>query len=264
MPTGKTQNALITELRRDQIYSLLGKKSRLDGRAFDETRPLRIETGVIRKAQGSARVHLGSTQVLVGVKLMPGTPFPDAPKSGVIISNAELVPMASPIFEPGPPNENAIELARLVDRSVRESKAIDLEKLYIEENKVWMLFVDVHALDDDGNLIDAACLGATAALLTAKIPRSQFDMGDDVPLEIRHAPVAVTVADIRGHLVVDPGLDEEAVADSRLTVMTREDGALCGLQKGGTGSLPPERLEEMVRLGIEKGKERRKLLPPPL
>jgi exosome complex component RRP42 len=261
MPTGKVQNTLVTELRRDQIYTALGKKARVDGRAPDESRPIRIETGVIRKAQGSARVYLGSTQVLVGVKLMPGTPFPDTPKSGVIISNAELVPMASPIFEPGPPNENSIELARLVDRGVRESKAIDLEKLFIEENKVWMLFVDVHALDDDGNLIDAACLGATAALLTAKVPRSQFDLGADVPLEVRHAPIAVTVADIRGHLIVDPGLDEGAVADSRLTVMTREDGALCGLQKGGTGSLSPERLEEMVRLGIEKGKERRKLLP---
>ncbi|MEM3086023.1 MAG: exosome complex protein Rrp42 [Halobacteria archaeon] len=261
MPTGKVQNTLVTELRRDQIYTALGKKVRVDGRAPDESRPIRIETGVIRKAQGSARVYLGSTQVLVGVKLMPGTPFPDTPKSGVIISNAELVPMASPIFEPGPPNENAIELARLVDRGVRESKAIDLEKLFIEENKVWMLFVDVHALDDDGNLIDAACIGATAALLTAKVPRSQFGLGEDIPLEVRHAPVAVTVADVRGHLIVDPGLDEGAVADSRLTVMTREDGALCGLQKGGTGSLSPERLEEMVRLGIEKGKERRKLLP---
>ncbi len=261
MPTGKVQNALVTELRRDQIYSLLEKKARPDGRALDESRPIRIETGVIRKAQGSARVFLGSTQVLVGVKLMPGTPFPDTPTSGVIISNAELVPMASPIFEPGPPNENAIELARLVDRGVRESKAVDLAKLFIEENKVWMLFIDVHALDDDGNLIDAACIGATAAILTAKVPRSQFNLGADVPLEVQHAPVVVTVADIHGHIVVDPGLDEGAVADSRLTVMTREDGALCGMQKGGTGSLSPERLEEMVKLGIEKGKERRKLLP---
>lgn len=261
MPTGKVQNQIIAELRKDHLVGLLEKGRRADGRAFNEFRPVKIETGVIRKAEGSARVMLGSTQVLVGVKIQPGTPFPDTPKSGVIISNAELVPMASPIFEPGPPNENAIELARLVDRSIRESKSIDLDKLFIEEGKVWMVFIDIHALDDDGNLVDAACLGATAALLTATVPRARYGAGEDGPLEIAHAPVAVTVADIAGHLVVDPGHAEEVAASGRLTVLSREDSALCGLQKGGSASFAPERIEEMVALGIEKGKELRKLLP---
>ena len=122
---------------------------------------------MIRKAEGSALVKLGSSQVLVGVKMQPGEPFQDSPNRGVIITNAELVPLASPIFEPGPPNEVGIELARVVDRGVRESKAVDLEALCIVPGKqVWIIFIDVHILDDCGNILDAASLGAIAALLS--------------------------------------------------------------------------------------------------
>jgi len=118
-------NDVIAEIKRDYIYELAKRSERADGRALDEYRPIQVEVGLIGKAEGSARVKIGNTQVLVGVKVQPGEPFPDSPDTGVIITNVELVPLASPSFEPGPPDENAIELARVVDRGVRESGAID-------------------------------------------------------------------------------------------------------------------------------------------
>jgi len=171
---------VISEIRKDYLYNLLLKGERADGRAFDQYREFSVQKNIIIKAEGSALVKLGSSQVLVGVKMQPGEPFPDAPNRGVIITNAELVPLASPTFEPGPPNETGIELARVVDRGVRESKAVDLEALCITPGKqVWIIFIDVHILDDCGNILDASSIGAIAALLTAKVPASKFGLGDD-------------------------------------------------------------------------------------
>ena len=55
---------------------------------------------------------IGETVVITGVKMIPGTPYPDSPDEGTISVGAELMPMASPEFEVGPPREAAIELYR--------------------------------------------------------------------------------------------------------------------------------------------------------
>ncbi len=71
-----------------------------------------------------------------------GEPYSDSPESGVMTTAAELIPLASPDFESGPPRENAIELARVVDRGIRESEVIELDKLCIEPwEKVWIVFI---------------------------------------------------------------------------------------------------------------------------
>ena len=53
------------------------------------------------------------------------------PNEGSLRFNVEFSPMASPNFEPGRPTENANELARLIERGLRETKAVDLEALCI-------------------------------------------------------------------------------------------------------------------------------------
>jgi exosome complex component RRP42 len=249
-------SSVISEIRKDYIYNLLLKGERADGRSFDQYRNICVETNVIRKAEGSARVKLGSSQVLVGVKMQPGEPFPDAPNRGVIITNAELVPLASPSFEPGPPNETGIELARVVDRGVRESKSVDLEALAIVPGKqVWIIFIDVHILDDVGNILDASSLGAIAALLTTKVPASKFGLGEDYPLPVKDIPIATTAIEFGDVLMFDPDVDEESIANTRLTVITTADGSICGMQKSGTGILKPEQVYRIVDIACEKAKE---------
>jgi exosome complex component RRP42 len=244
---------VIAEIKRDYIYSLANQGDRADGRKFDEFRPISVEAGVIGKAEGSARVKIGESQVVVGIKVQPGEPFPDAPDSGVIITNLELVPLASPTFEAGPPREDAIELARVVDRGVRESGAIDLSKLCIESGqKVWMVFIDVHVLDHDGNLMDASSLGAIAALMNTVVPNSRFGLGEDVKLPLRDIPIGVTAVDIGGAIMLDPSLDEENVASCKLTVITNKEGALAGMQKSGVGTLTSEKVKYIVHLAKEK------------
>lgn len=249
-------SSVISEIRKDFIYNLILKGERADGRNFDQYREISIERDVIKKAEGSALVKLGSSQVLVGIKMQPGEPFPDSPNRGVIITNAELVPLASPTFEPGPPNEIGIELARVVDRGVRESKAVDLEALCIVPGKqVWIIFIDVHILDDCGNILDAASLGAIAALLTTKVPASKFGLGDDFMLPVKDLPIATTAIEFNDVLMFDPGVDEEAIANTKLTVITTANGDICGMQKSGTGVLKPEQIYRIVDIACEKAKE---------
>ena len=206
------------DVRRDYIYNLVKRGKREDGRDFRDYREIKVEKGIIKRAEGSARVKIGNTEVLVGVKLEPGEPFPDSPDEGVIITNAELVPLASPEFEPGPPNEDSVQLARVVDRGIRGSEAIDLSKLCIEEGeKVWIVFIDIHVLDNDGNLVDAAALGAIAALLNIHIPAERYGLSSSEgeytnTLPIQDKPVAVTMVDVGGEILVDPNYNEEKTA----------------------------------------------------
>ena len=177
---------VIATLKKDYIYNLMVKEKRQDGRGFKDFRDIKLEINIITKAEGSAKITLGDTQVLVGVKLQIGTPFPDSPDEGVIITNLELNPIASPDFEPGPPKEEAIEMARVVDRGIRESDAIDLKKLCVAVGEsVWIVFIDVHVLNDEGNVIDASCFAAIAALMTTIVPNEQQGIGENVFLAMK-------------------------------------------------------------------------------
>ncbi|MGI5992359.1 MAG: exosome complex protein Rrp42 [Methanosarcina sp.] len=256
----KTMSEIITTLKKDYIYNLMIKGKRQDGRGFKDFRDIKLETNIISKAEGSAKVTLGETQVLVGVKLQTGTPFPDSQDEGVIITNLELNPIASPEFEPGPPREDAIEMARVVDRGIRESGAIDIKKLCITVGEsVWIVFIDVHVLNDDGNLIDASCLAAIAALMTTVVPNEQQEIGTNVPLAMKEIPVGVTVAKIGSKLIVDPSLDEEAVCETKITIVSSSDGSVAGMQKMGSAPLTEAEVMEAIDMACEKAAELRVL-----
>ena len=251
---------IINTLKKDYIYNLMIKGKRQDGRGFKDFRDIKLETNIISKAEGSAKVTLGDTQVLVGVKLQTGTPFPDSQDEGVIITNLELNPIASPEFEPGPPREDAIEMARVVDRGIRESGAIDIKKLCITVGEsVWIVFIDVHVLNDDGNLIDASCLAAIAALMTTVVPNEQQGIGTNVPLAMKEIPVGVTLAKIGSKLIVDPSLDEEAVCETKMTIVSSSDGSVAGMQKMGSAPLTEAEVLEAIEIAREKAAELREL-----
>lgn len=247
------------------VRKLIEENLRIDDRGFEDFREIKIEKDVIKTAEGSARVMLGDTHVLVGIKMSVGEPFTDIPDEGVLIVNTELAPIASPTFEPGPPNENAVEISRVIDRGIRESKCIDLEKLCIEpEKEVWIVNVDIHVLDHDGNLIDAGALGAITALLNTKIPKyedKKVVYGEySGKLPMKDVPIAVTIEKISDKLLIDPNLEEENALEARITIATNKKGEICALQKGGNGYFTTAELEKAADLSIAKGKELRKVV----
>ncbi|KYK21467.1 RNA-binding protein [Thermoplasmatales archaeon SG8-52-4] len=243
-------------IKKDYLINLAENGKRTDGRKFDEFRKISIETGVISKAEGSARVKIGNTQVISGIKMDIGEPYPDSPESGVMTTAAELIPLASPDFEAGPPRENAIELARVVDRGIRESELIEVDKLCIEPGeKVWMVFIDIHILDFDGNLFDAASLASLAALLTTNVPAERFDLGEDYPLPLKEPPISCTSVKYKDTVVMDPSLDEEEIAEARLTVATDINGHLRAMQKGLNGSFTVDEIKKVIKASIDNGRK---------
>jgi len=75
--------------------------------------------------------------------------------------------MASSSFEPSRSGPYELLLSRTLDNTLRRARAIDLESLCILAKKlVWSVRVDVHFLDHDGGLVDAACVAVMASLLS--------------------------------------------------------------------------------------------------
>ena len=254
---------------KQHVEELLKKNKRLDGRGLEDFRKVTVEYGVSKKsAEGSAKVTIGETEVIVGIKMEIGTPYPDQPEKGTLMAGVELLPLSSPRFESGPPSIKSIELARtVIDRGIRESDALDLKKLCIKKGeKMWMVVIDAYSINDNGNLADALGLAALAALKDAKFP--EYDEKEDKidyekktkKLVLKELPVPVTVLKIGDKLIVDPVSDEEESIDARLTVATTEDGKVCAIQKGGDVALKSEDIEKMVDISIKKGKELRKLI----
>ncbi|MBI4894624.1 MAG: exosome complex protein Rrp42 [Candidatus Aenigmarchaeota archaeon] len=245
---------------------LINKGMRVDGRKLLEFREIELKTNVINKAEGSAYVKMGETQVIVGVKMNMGTPYADSMGEGVLMCGAEFTPMSSPDFESGPPSPESIELARVVDRGIRESHCIDVGKLVIDEKNVWVVNVDIHIINHDGNLMDASALGAIAALKTTKIPRVDLEKMEIVrndyvaDLPVVHTPINVSVCKVGSNVVLDPTKLEEGSIDSRISISVREDDKICALQKQGSKGIMIGEIPGMMELAMEKSRELRKLL----
>src|SRR5205814_10255186 len=135
---------IVSDLMRAHVYRLASTGQRVDGRALDEPRKLSLERTYVKTAEGSARAKLGNTDVLVGIKMSVGEPYPDTPDTGVLSTSVEMVLLASPTFEAGPPRPDAIELARAVDLGIRESKMVNMQRLCITPTeKVWVWFIEI-------------------------------------------------------------------------------------------------------------------------
>ncbi len=231
----------VAKLEQKTVVDLVSKGKRIDERGPENYRPIQIQVGLIEKANGSAQVHLGKSKVLAGIKVQTGTPFPDTPDEGVLTVNAELVPLASPSFEAGPPSEAAIEISRVVDRGIRESKAIDMKSLVLQKGKtVQVVYVDIYVLDHDGNLIDEV-----------------INKGGHHQLPLNNYPVAVTFAKVDRTIIVDPSLEEEQVMNARLTVTIDKNGDICAMQKGGLYGFTPDEVRKAVHMAVGKAAENR-------
>ena len=184
-----------------------------DGRGVSELRAIAI--GLRRgmradDAEAHAEVRWGATRVVVVVSAEIVRPFPDRPIEGVIAVGVELSPMAVDGFSASArASPFAVELRATLESVLRDGRVVDTEALCIVPGeKVWSLRIDVHVLDDDGNVSDAAVLAALAALKHFRRPHISFeghgastavkvhtfDERTPVPLSIHHVPYSVSFA----------------------------------------------------------------------
>lgn len=262
MSSSKRSTIIVEHLRKQQMWDAISKGKRLDGRNLDDIRPLEIELDIIKKANGSAKVKLGNSEVIAGVKIETGEPFEGLENKGALIVSAEVLPTASPYIEPGPPDEETVELARVVDRGIRESEMMDLDKLVLVPGKiVYTIFVDCSIINADGNLFDATSYAVVSALASSKIP--VFEMQDGKVVHTGNSqdppvttiPVSITAIRIGEAVILDPTSEEEACMNARITIATNSNGDYTAIQKGSTGAFTVEQIKKAAETARIKGEE---------
>ncbi len=160
-------------------------------------------------------------------------------------------------------------LQRLLERSFKSSRAVDLESLCVlTGQQVWHIRVDAHIICDDGNVSDSLVMGVLAALMDFRRPDVQVSAEGAVtvfsaydrhplPLTLHHFPIACTFAvceDTDGRLValLDPcSLESLVEASSVLLVMNRQGEIIHCSKPGGTGVSFEFILESIVPIAKE-------------
>ena len=257
---------VISRIERNYIVNNLRKEQRIDGRGLWDYRDLSIKSDIIASAEGSSEVTLGDTKIMSGLKYEIGAPFPDTPDEGVCTLMAELLPLASPLFERGPPDEQSIELARVVDRGIRHADCIQTKKLCIkEEDAVYILFLDIYVINHDGNLIDASGVSALTTLVSSHVPKGEWKddkvewtgdylNGKDI---IKELPLVMTYGKIDDIVFLDPNLAEELVCDGRISISVTENN-ITSIQKSGAATFSIDEVKELCKKSIEMGRKHRK------
>jgi len=219
---------------------------RPDGRAPDELRPIAIQTGVARHAEGSALIALGDTHVVCTASVEDRVPpFLKGSGSGWVTAEYGMLPRAthtrsSREAAQGRQGGRTHEIQRLIGRSLRSVT----ELRGMGERTVTL---DCDVLQADGGTRCAAITGACVALAMAfaKLVREQ-----KVPRwPLRETVAAISVGICAGQAVLDLGYAEDAEADVDCNVVGTASGAFVEIQ--GTAERRPfsdSQLGELLRL----------------
>jgi ribonuclease PH len=216
---------------------------RPDGRALDALRPVRIETGVLKFAEGSALISLGDTRVLVAASVENRVPpFKKDSGEGWLTAEYAMLPRATHTrnqreVAQGKPSGRTAEIQRLIGRSLRA--AVDLTALPERT-----LTLDCDVLQADGGTRTAAVTGAYVAAVLAL---GRLAMTRDITAwPIRDQIAAVSVGIVGGTPRLDLEYVEDQVAEVDMNVVATAGGSLVEIQ--GTGEKRSFRREEMDAL----------------
>lgn len=234
---------LLSNCERDFIKTAVSEDKRVDHRTSKESRNVRVSFGLDR---GCCVASLGDTKVLVQVSAEIIVPKPGRPTEGELFVNLELSPMAAPHFEAGRLGDYGVEVARLLERCIRDSQCIDLESLcVVSGEKVWALRVDAQVLNHQGNIVECAGIATIGALMhfrrpdvtvigtevTIHNPRDR----EPVPLHLHHYPFLVCFAfyDDGKTVLIDPTDLEERIAEGLLSIAANAHEEICLLHQHG-------------------------------
>ena len=252
---------IVPKLLRSHLSDLAERDARIDGRGRWEGRELEVHHSKLPRAEGSARVRMGDTIVLAGVKFQIMTPYPDRPNQGGLMCSAEVRPVAGRNWESGPPSPESIELGRVVDRGIRESGCIDVDSLcIIPGEKAWQVILDRFAISDDGNLFDAFALAGITALRNATVPAERFEVGEDYQLSVSKTPIMCSYHRVGGRFVFDATAREELGGDERIHITLGDDNNVHSLQKGLKGIFSADEFTEIMDNAIERTEKLRKIV----
>lgn len=247
---------------KDFVYKSIKNGIRLDGRQSYDYRNLNVIYGL---DYGCCEVLLGDSRAIAQTSCELVKPKETRPTEGELYVNVELSPMASPAFENGRPSEYSVEINRLLERCLKEAKAIDVESLcLIAGEKVWAVRVDVLVLNDAGNLIDLSCIAAISALSHFRRPDVTVsstdvtihtcDEKEFLPLNVHHIPICTTFGfvDNGEQVIIDPEEKEEDVISGRFTVAFNIHNEICCAQMSGGVAIDYEQILQCAKIASIK------------
>ena len=241
---------------------------RNDGRRRCEYRSMEIETKLMPQTHGSARLRIGNTDVLVGVKVELDTPLVDRPDEGKLEFFVDCSANATPAFEGKGGDDLATEISNTLATAYQTRNAFDLRTLCIlPHKKCWKIYVDALILQCGGNLFDAVGAAVKAALYSTEIPKitaATLDGGepdiqltddfyDCIRLDTSNYPVVVTLCKIGDNYVADPTSEEEVCSASSIVMSVLPNGKISSLVKLSYGSMQPTTFNKMLKMGQNIG-----------
>ena len=207
---------------------------RVDGRQWDESRPITITLNYQKFAEGSAMIEMGNTKVLCAVSLEERVPpFLRGQGKGWVTAEYAMLPRStntrtSRDRDAGRINGRSQEIQRLIGRSLRA--VTDLEAL--GERTVT---VDCDVIQADGGTRTAAITGSYVALHQAL--KMLVDNRILPKLPIRDAVAAISVGLIDDELLLDLCYEEDFRADVDFNLVLTKSGEMVELQ-GATEAAP--------------------------
>lgn len=257
---------LLTNCEKEFIGKGIQEGLRLDGRSPDEFRNVQISFGT---EFGSVYCCLGETRVLASISCQVTQPKSVRPQEGLLFINVEVGPMASPHFESGRPSDAGVQLNRILERVLKDSRCVDLESLCIvAEEKVWSIRIDVNILNYEGNAVDCASVACLAALAHFRRPDVTSTGNGEIivhtaaekaliPMVILHFPVCVSFGIFHnGKLAIaDPSKLEERVSEANIVFGINSYKELCGLHLGGTTLTNPQLLLRCAEKGTKRARK---------
>lgn len=210
--------------------------------------------------------------VLASVSASLEAPYADRHSEGSLRFDVQPSPMGA--LSP----EGIVELSRLIERGLKESRAIDLEALCVQPGRrAWHVNVEACILDYGGNVAGALGLAVLAALRSFRRPDITIDPGvsgglivhstyerEPVALTLHHQPIPITFAFFespsaentgRVMIAVDPTREEEAAAVGMLTVTVNSQDELCALQKTHGKGITPAQVMQCLRIAAQHVKD---------
>lgn len=229
--------------------------SRSDGRACDQTRPIKFETSIAPNATGSVLVSFGNTKVICAAtaeKRVPAWMNTLTPPKGWISAEYSMLPYSTlsrkqRASSAGKVDGRSVEIQRLIGRSIRA--VADLEK--IAGITIWL---DCDVLQADGGTRTASISGAyVAAKLAVK---KLLDSGDIAEDPFRDSVAAISVGVCDGKTVLDLPYEEDKDAEVDANIVMTGSGKFVEIQASGEEAVFDDtqlaQFLSLARIGTQK------------
>lgn len=230
------------------MTAINSSKLRVDGRKFDQIRPIKITRKYISHAEGSVFIEMGNTRVVCTASIEDKVPpFLKGKGQGWITAEYDMLPRSAPqrILRPqitGKISGRFHEIQRLIGRSLRA--VVDLTK--IGERTIW---IDCDVIEADGGTRTASINGSFIALYDSL--KNLVDQKIIEQMPINNFLSAISVGIVQNQVMVDLCFYEDSNAQVDMNVVMDSSGNFIEIQSSGEGStFSKSQFEEMLNLSV--------------